>query len=58
MMWEVTSYGERPYWGMSNADVSLHTRKLHLSQILFDFSDGDGHSFNFYMRQVVSVKSQ
>lgn len=22
-MWEVMSYGERPYWDMSNQDVSL-----------------------------------
>lgn len=24
MMWEVVSYGERPYWDMSNQDVSEH----------------------------------
>lgn len=23
MMWEVMSYGERPYWDMSNQDVSV-----------------------------------
>lgn len=23
VMWEVMSYGERPYWDMSNQDVSL-----------------------------------
>jgi len=28
-MWEVMSYGERPYWDMSNQDVSL------LSLLLF-----------------------
>jgi len=25
VMWEVMSYGERPYWDMSNQDVSLHS---------------------------------
>lgn len=24
VMWEVMSYGERPYWDMSNQDVSLY----------------------------------
>jgi len=24
VMWEVMSFGERPYWDMSNQDVSLH----------------------------------
>lgn len=24
VMWEVMSYGERPYWDMSNQDVSAH----------------------------------
>lgn len=30
VMWEVMSYGERPYWDMSNQDVSkaLHTYRL------------------------------
>jgi hypothetical protein len=23
-MWEVMSYGERPYWDMSNQDVSFY----------------------------------
>lgn len=26
-MWEVMSYGERPYWDMSNQDVSLYVLK-------------------------------
>ena len=34
MMWEVMSYGERPYWGMSNQDVS---RKL-IQDLLGSFS--------------------
>ena len=25
-MWEVMSYGERPYWDMSNQDVSREAR--------------------------------
>lgn len=34
VMWEVMSYGERPYWDMSNQDVSaLH---LHLSIVPVD----------------------
>lgn len=24
VMWEVMSYGERPYWDMGNQDVSVH----------------------------------
>lgn len=33
VMWEVISYGERPYWEMSNQDVSQkHT--LHVSALL------------------------
>ena len=28
VMWEVMSYGERPYWGMSNRDVSIHSKIL------------------------------
>ena len=27
VMWEVVSYGERPYWEMSNQDVS-HRRQI------------------------------
>lgn len=27
VMWEVMSYGERPYWDMSNQDVSLGVLK-------------------------------
>lgn len=26
VMWEVMSYGERPYWDMSNQDVGLSVR--------------------------------
>lgn len=44
-MWEVMSYGERPYWEMSNQDVrlftarcsvnlSLHTRFINLNSRL------------------------
>lgn len=25
VMWEVTSYGERPYWNLTNRDVSLES---------------------------------
>ncbi len=28
VMWEVMSYGERPYWDMSNQDVSLFLYRL------------------------------
>lgn len=28
VMWEVMSYGERPYWEMSNQDVSISSQKL------------------------------
>lgn len=33
-MWEVMSYGERPYWDMTNQDVSLQdvSRALLASQ--------------------------
>lgn len=39
VMWEVMSYGERPYWGMSNQDVSVHVMPeqaslLHRQQII------------------------
>lgn len=27
VMWEVMSYGERPYWDMSNQDVGLSVRE-------------------------------
>lgn len=27
VMWEVMSYGERPYWDMSNQDVGLPVRE-------------------------------
>lgn len=27
VMWEVMSYGERPYWDMSNQDVSVYVLK-------------------------------
>lgn len=29
MMWEVMSYGERPYWEMTNQDVSMY-KSCHL----------------------------
>lgn len=29
VMWEVMSYGERPYWDMSNQDVSLGKLIMH-----------------------------
>lgn len=28
VMWEVMSYGERPYWDMTNQDVSPHLRHI------------------------------
>lgn len=33
VMWEVMSYGERPYWDMTNQDVSLQGRVLLASQV-------------------------
>lgn len=33
-MWEVMSYGERPYWDMTNQDVSLQGRAFLASQIV------------------------
>ncbi|MGH0168681.1 UNVERIFIED_CONTAM: hypothetical protein FKN15_055103 [Acipenser sinensis] len=34
VMWEVMSYGERPYWEMSNQDVSnLQTFKVHIKAV-------------------------
>lgn len=32
VMWEVMSYGERPYWDMTNQDVSLRERACLTSQ--------------------------
>lgn len=29
VMWEVMSYGERPYWDMSNQDVSYYLNQSH-----------------------------
>lgn len=29
VMWEVVSYGERPYWDMSNQDVSQHRWRVN-----------------------------
>lgn len=29
VMWEVMSYGERPYWDMSNQDVSHHLIQIY-----------------------------
>jgi len=36
-MWEVISYGERPYWEMSNQDVSVLEKleTLLFSRVLF-----------------------
>lgn len=36
-MWEVISYGERPYWEMSNQDVSVLEKleTLMFSRVLF-----------------------
>lgn len=31
-MWEVISYGERPYWEMSNQDVSIIRIHIHTVQ--------------------------
>jgi hypothetical protein len=31
VMWEVMSYGERPYWDMTNQDVSLQGDEKSLS---------------------------
>ena len=28
VMWEVMSFGERPYWDMSNQDVSLNKKPV------------------------------
>lgn len=28
VMWEVMSFGERPYWDMSNQDVSVSSTRL------------------------------
>lgn len=39
-MWEVMSYGERPYWDMSNQDVSFNvaqTLKEHALNQIFTF---------------------
>ncbi len=30
MMWEVMSYGERPYWEMGNQDVSRNEPKKYI----------------------------
>lgn len=30
LMWEVMSYGERPYWDMSNQEVSSQDRNLNI----------------------------
>ena len=32
VMWEVMSYGERPYWDMSNQDVSCCFTVYHVPQ--------------------------
>lgn len=39
VMWEVMSYGERPYWDMTNQDVciSSHTLAIHLLDLHFAF---------------------
>lgn len=34
VMWEVMSYGERPYWEMSNQDVSRNKTSILLNSIL------------------------
>ena len=44
VMWEVMSYGERPYWDMSNQDVSycpievFHVSHLHIRKKLYFLS--------------------
>lgn len=32
-MWEVMSYGERPYWDMSNQDVSDCLKEIFLTAL-------------------------
>lgn len=34
VMWEVMSYGERPYWDMSNQDVSEKARAGLVQQVI------------------------
>lgn len=38
VMWEVMSYGERPYWDMSNQDVSDLLRSVLLHVIITRFN--------------------
>uniref|UniRef100_A0ACB8EWR9 Ephrin type-B receptor 4 n=1 Tax=Sphaerodactylus townsendi TaxID=933632 RepID=A0ACB8EWR9_9SAUR len=39
VMWEVMSFGERPYWDMSNQDVGHATSKGQLVSLVFPFKD-------------------
>lgn len=38
-MWEVMSYGERPYWDMSNQEVSTYIRNRKTWKAMFLLSD-------------------
>lgn len=35
VMWEVMSYGERPYWNWSNQDVIKSIEKVNLLKVVF-----------------------
>ena len=37
VMWEVMSFGERPYWDMSNQDVSTRTQLIIRPIKMIDF---------------------
>lgn len=38
VMWEVMSYGERPYWDMSNQDVSVAYGEGYKMRLIYSFS--------------------
>ena len=48
MMWEVFSYGERPYWGMSNRDVSFNFLKLLKCKTIIKSVENVDHVLQFY----------
>lgn len=53
VMWEIMSYGERPYWEMSNQDVSimLHAFSVCLLHVVWHILYSQ-HQFTFYLLEI------
>lgn len=50
VMWEVMSYGERPYWDMSNQDVRKNSQQPLSRSLLSCLTSHSFDSHNIYFR--------